>query len=169
MEINQNFTGIEAKFHELSAKIVEGEGLKLYDLEYIVGSSTLRIFIYNEQTGTAQLDECIRVDRAFSPFAEELEWIPESLTLEVSSPGVYRHLSSIEHFERVVGERIKLALSSPVSDTNHPQAPKEFKGSKKLIGFLREVTPAQIALDIDGAILNISYAEIKKANLEPEI
>ncbi len=169
MEIQRIFSGIELKFYELCTKIVEAEGLKIYDLNYVAGSSTLRLFIFNPQTKTAQIDECVRVDRAFSPFAEELEWIPESLILEVSSPGVFRELASLEHFQWVNGERIKLTVGKPISDEQFPQAPKSLKGSKKVIGILRQVDADSIVVEVEGISLSFSFEQIRKANLEPEI
>lgn len=169
MEKNRSFSGLEAKFYELSCQIVEGEGLKVYDMSYVSGSSTLRLFIINPQTNTAQLDECVRVDRAFSPHTETLEWMPESLILEVSSPGVFRELACEEHFAKVVGERIKLSLLKPLEAKNEAELPKSVRGAKKLIGVLKQLNGDSLQVDVDGAVVSLTFAQIKKANLEPEI
>lgn len=169
LEINRTYSGLEAKFFELSNKIVEEAGLKLYDMEYVSGSSTLRVYIINSETNTAQLEECVKVDRAFSPFTEELEWIPESLILEVSSPGVFRNLSCLEHFENVLGERVKLSLSAPISAAKFSGAPKDIMGSKKVIGILKSINQQSIEIAVGEFVLSLPFDEIKKANLEPEL
>ena len=99
MELTKNLSQTEQKYTELAMKIVAECDLELYDLEFVQGSSTLRVFIRDPKTNTAEIDDCVKVDRAFSPYCEDLEWIPDNFILEVSSPGVYRSLKRLDHFE----------------------------------------------------------------------
>lgn len=169
MNLNKERTGIEQKFFELCLKVVQEEGLSLYDMEYISGSSTLRVYIYNQDTNTAILDECARVDRAFTPYAEALDWLPEKLMLEVSSPGIYRNLNTTEHFEKAVGEKVRFSLLKKLDPAEFSELPKSLKGNRKFIAILKELKDESVLLDADGFELTLAFEDIKKANLEPDI
>lgn len=158
-------SSIEQKFLELCHVVVSEQGLDLYDIEYIPQNQLLRIYIENPETKSANLDECVKVDRAMTPVIEENDWMPEALVLEVSSPGVYRHLAHSEHLERVIGERILINLAQKI---DFEDAPKKFKASKKLIGILKNVEKETLQLSLDGWEAQINLNDIKKASLEPD-
>lgn len=167
MVLRNERTGIEKKFYELSLDVVSKLGLELYDLDYIQGSSTLRLFIMNPETQTALIEECAQVDRELSPFIEEEDWVPETLTLEVSSPGLYRNLNQIKHFETAVGEDIQLTLKKKLEVDS---LPKKVKASKKVVAKLVDVQPEHIEVEIDKDLkLKFNYEDIAKANLETQI
>ncbi len=150
--------GIEKKFYELSIKIVENQGYKLYDLDYLTGNSELRLYIYNPETNTALIEDCVKVDKAFDPHLEE-DWVPESLTLQVSSPGLFRSLKCLEHFKMAKGENVKMILSQSVEGLK----------DKKLMGKVIEIVDEKVKVEIDGNHYLIPISHVKKANLETEI
>ena len=127
--------GIEKKFFEMCLECVEAQGLELYDLEYIKGQKTLRLFIMNKETKTANLDDCILVDRSLTPYFEENTWIPEDVTLEVSSPGIYKKLRLKEHFEMVLGERVKLKFRGNLEGVD-PKVAKKIASTQTIICLL---------------------------------
>jgi ribosome maturation factor RimP len=88
--------------------------LNLYDFDFQQGSSTFRVFIFDEVTKTASLENCIAVDRKLSLFFEECDQLPENITLEVSSPGIYRLLKQRFHFDMSLNEPVKVKLSMPI-------------------------------------------------------
>lgn len=169
MELEKNRTGIELKFLELGQKILTEVGLSLYDLEYITGSSTLRIFIFDPKTETALIEDCATVDRAFTPYVETLDWIPEKFLLEVSSPGVYRNLATKEHFEKAIGQPVRVSLMQKVDDIVVGELPKALKGNRKIIAVLKVLLDKGISLDYEGYEFEIPFEQIKRANLEPDI
>lgn len=169
MELSKKRSSLEQKFYELSSEIVKSSGLELYDMEYNSGQSLLRVFIIDPQTKSAELDDCVKVDRAFSEPCEELEWIPDSLVLEVSSPGVYRNLKTVEHFETAIGELVSCTISGKLSDQQVEVLPKKLKKAKKFRGILNKVTEENIIIEIDGNELELNYGLIKKAHLDPEL
>ena len=119
MFLEEEKKGIEGKFYELCMEVVSSVNLSLYDMEFVKSNKTLRLYIMNENTNTATLEECVSVDRAFSPFIESHAWIPESLVLEVSSPGMFRKLKTYNHFVKAQGAMIDLYLSKDLKTTNH--------------------------------------------------
>jgi len=165
MILKKERTGVEKKLYELTEKVVKGENLNIYDVEYLATSGILRVFIIDEKTDTAQLDDCVRVDKAFNPYFESESWIPENITLQVSSPGIYRRLTSLEQFKAQVGKRIKViffrALGEFVED-----APKKLKGAKILVADLLEVTEEGVVLSENDYKFSVGFTDIKKANLE---
>lgn len=162
-------SGLELKFFEIAQKVLGELHLELYDLEWIAPSGELRLFIINPATKTALLDDCVNVDRAFNPYIETETWMPENLTLEVSSPGLYRHLSSIEHFKSVIGEDITLNLAKKIDETVYPEFPKALRNNLKIKVKLVSVGEDEIVIDAKGVEVKVPYTQIKKANLETDI
>ena len=137
-------------------------------MDYITGSSTLRVFIMDPSTKSAVIEDCVKVDRAMTPFFEE-EWIPEDIVLEVSSPGVYRALKTLEHFKISQGEIVLLQLEKLLDKDDFEQLPKALHKAKKVRGKLIEVNENNIKIDIEGFELAFEYNQIKKATLDPDL
>lgn len=168
LHLESKRSGLEAKLFELAKTISTECGYDLYDVTFNKANSTLKVFIMDPETSTAVIEDCIKVDRAFTPYCETESWIPDDFTLEVSSPGVYRALKSLEHFQGALGEIILCSLANGL---NEPQK-KLLEGSdkvKKIRGELLEVLTHEIIIDLDGTHLNLSFDQIKKASLDPDL
>lgn len=161
-------SGMELKFYDIALKILGDLGLEMYDLEWSAPSGELRLFIMNPKTKTALIDDCVQVDRAFTPFIEAESWMPENLTLEVSSPGLFRNLTSVEHFKGVVGEELTLALTKKIDEIVYPDFPKVLRNNLKIKVKLLEARDDSILVDARGVEVEIPYTQIKKANLETD-
>ena len=131
--------------------------LKLYDFDYQQGSSTFRVFVFNSSTNTATLEECIKLDRELSSFFDNEE-LPENIRLEVSSPGLYRFLRKLKHFEMSVGENIKVQLINKLEEIK----------SKTVEGVLVNVESDGIEINLNkyNKKLHILFSSIKSANAE---
>lgn len=160
--------GLEQKFFELASKILSEQNLEMYDLEWHAPSGELRLFIMDPKTKTAVLDDCVRVDRAFTPYMESEAWIPENFTLEVSSPGLFRNLTTIEHFKGVVGQDVTLGLAKKIDETVYPDFPKVLRNNLKIKVKLLDVTDVGVVVDARGVKIDVPFAQIKKANLETD-
>jgi ribosome maturation factor RimP len=159
--------GLEAKFLELATQIVEENGYDLYDLDYIPGNQTLRVFIQNRETKTADLNDCVTIDRAFSEPVDTLEWMPSELILEVSSPGVYRKLKTRPHFDSAIGETIAVVIRGKIDEAKNQVKPGLLK-QKKFRGELLESKEDEIIIDVDDEQIIIDKELIKKANVDPD-
>ena len=62
----------------------------------------------NEETQSAVIEDCIKVDKELSSYIEECQWMPENFTLEVSSPGLYRKIKTAQHYKLSIDKRIKV-------------------------------------------------------------
>ena len=169
MELNKAKTGVALKLHELTKEIVQECGLELYWDEYITGSSTLRVFVMDSSTNSAVIEDCIKVDRAFSPHCETAEWIPNDFVLEVSSPGVYRSLKTLNHFELVKEQIIEVSISGNLNMPEGITLSKSAMKAKKIRGLLKEVNNENINIEIEDQVIEVSFAQIKKANLDPDL
>lgn len=119
------------------------------------GNPTLQIMIehqdYNQEL---TVDDCALVSRAISAELDEKDPIENRYTLEVSSPGLDRPLTKLEHFKRFVGEVIKLETAIPVENR------KRFKGTLQAVSADNE-----IELEMEGTVYKIAFNDINKAKM----
>lgn len=169
MEIQRERTGVEKKFFHMCEPIVQEAGYRLYDLEYVTTSKVLRLYIQDPRTGSALIEDCVKVDHALSPAFESETWIPEEVVLEVSSPGVYRHLANLEHFKMSIGEIISAVVIGNLAPEQLEGAPKGIAGEKKFRGKLLEVGEEGFTLEVKNFPLKLNYKQLKKANLDPDL
>ncbi len=162
-------SGLEKKFYDLCFKIVTDNGYKLYDLEWHSGSGELRLFIMDPKTGSAVIDDCATIDRALSPFIEAETWMPDNLVLEVSSPGLFRSLTSVEHFQMIEGLEASLTLFKNISEEQCPTLPKAFRNNMKPKVKIMKATETGVDVELKEVQFHIPYEQIKKANLETDI
>lgn len=149
--------------------VVVEAGYRLYDMEYVTSQKLLRLYIQDPRTGSALIEDCVKVDHALTAPFETETWIPEDVVLEVSSPGVYRHLSTLEHFKMTIGEMIAVVIMGQLSEEQTKDAPKGIKGEKKFRGKLTEAGPEDFVIDIKGFPLKLTYKQTKKVNLDPDL
>ena len=126
----------------------------------------MRVFIYNIETETATLDDCAKIDRALTPFIESEDWMPEELNLEISSPGIYRSLNSVEHFSNSIGKSLSVLLCKKLDSNSFSDLPKKLLNTKKINGLLIECNENEILLESKENKLRLQYSEIKKVNID---
>lgn len=161
--------GMELKLLELTQKILSENNLELYEMEWNSTSGNLVVYIQNPKTKSAVLEDCIKVDRAFNPYMETENWIPDNFTLEVSSPGLYRVLTTVNHFKSVEGEEVMLNLATKIDEAKYPDFPKALRNNLKIKVLLEKATDTGLVVDAKGVKIEIPYEQIKKANLETDI
>ncbi|VAX13392.1 Bacterial ribosome SSU maturation protein RimP [hydrothermal vent metagenome] len=149
---------LEEKLARLVASAVEALGLELVGVEYFAqgAHSVLRVYIDSELGVT--LDDCSRVSHQLSGVLEVEDPIRGKFNLEVSSPGLDRPLFTLAHFERFVGQGVKLRLRQPLN------------GQRKFKGVIAAVEDGHIQITLDDSqTLELEIDEIEKANLIPEL
>jgi len=130
---------------EIVKQIVEDNGFRLYDIEISDEGNNkfYRIFIQKADGSNVTLDECAMINRIISPIFDVEEPMSDAYFLEVSSTGIERPLKKIEHFEKSIGEKVKISL----------------KDGSKIIGKLQDVKDNKI--NVKNKI--IPFDNIKKA------
>lgn len=157
--IKSDFSQMESKLLELSKEVVATTELELYDFEYIKGSKTLRLYVCNKETKNAVIEDCVEVDRAFTPFVENADWVPDDFVLEVSSPGMYRNLKTEEHFKSAIDQPIEVKLK--------PGKATSYNNTKVFNGILKKFDNEKIYLDSEGEDITIAFEDVQKANMDP--
>ena len=133
---------------------VTGLGYEFVDLEISQRGKSLRLFI--DKQGGISVDDCAFVSNHLTRLmAVELDYDYDRL--EVSSPGLDRVLRKEADFARFAGERVQVKLRVPLS------------GRKNYAGVLRGVNDGELQLEVDGALLSLSIANVDKARLIPNI
>jgi ribosome maturation factor RimP len=91
--------------------IVEDNGCELYDIEETQEGDHKYFRVYITKPGGVNLNDCTAINNLISPIFDVEEPIKDKYFLEVSSPGVERKLTKPEHFEKSVGENVKVTLN----------------------------------------------------------
>ncbi len=146
----------EAELHALLEPGAKALGFELVMLE-LVGSgpnTVLRVFVDNPRGVT--VEDCADVSHQLSAILDVEDPIVGHYTLEVSSPGLDRPLVKREHFEKVIGQKIKVWLRHPMN------------GCRKFSGRLREMRGEYIIVEVDGEFYELPLGEVEKARLVPE-
>lgn len=100
------------QIHELLEPTLAHMGYSIYSLEQSgSGGRTLRIAI-DKAEGFISLEDCERVSHVAGPLLDQVDLIPESYTLEVSSPGAERKLRDRAEYERFVGRKVNVRYRS---------------------------------------------------------
>ncbi len=127
-------------------------GCTLWDVEYIRegGENYLRVTI--DKPEGVGISDCEAVSRLMNDILDTEDPIDESYSFQVSSPGVERELKKPEHFEKYLGEKIRLRLY------------KAFEGAKEHIGILEKADGSEIVLSFDdGRIVSFPRENVAKA------
>jgi ribosome maturation factor RimP len=141
--------------------VVTREGFELIDVELAIehGRSILRIYIDTVPPGTKErgvtVEHCQHVSRIVGDLLDVEDIIDVEYNLEVSSPGIFRPLTKPEHYERALGERIKVKTY------------EKRDGRKVFTGVLKAKKDGELVIEIDGKDFVVPVQAVAKANLEP--
>ncbi len=140
------------RVYSLIKETVEDAGVELWDVRFLKEGASwyLRVFIDKEEG--ISIDDCSRVSHAIDPIIDEEDPIDKSYYLEVCSPGLERELARPEHFQKVLGEKIKIRLYKAIDSK------KEFTGLLKQAG-------ETVVLEVNGQEMSFGFKDISKANL----
>lgn len=134
-------------------------GYELVLLEYSPGIKTasLRLFIDSlDQDKGVDLGDCEKVSREIAALLDVEDPIEKAYQLEVSSPGLDRPLTKLEHYERFRGEKARVQTLVPIN------------GRKKFVGPILALEQRALLLKQDAEIVRIPLADIEKARLVPD-
>ncbi|MCI0530937.1 MAG: ribosome maturation factor RimP [candidate division Zixibacteria bacterium] len=155
------FVSGEIHMEELVAKIEKGikplaeeAGLEIVETRLLGtgGSSILRVFV--DRPEGVSVGECARLSRRISDFLDSEDIFLHRYTLEVSSPGLDRPLTSKADFNRKKGERIRLFLKDGEEN------------QKETTGVIDSVENENLVLDSEGEKKKIPLERIEKALIE---
>lgn len=98
---------------ELVKPIIEKEQLELVDVQYTKEGANWFLRVFIDKPGGVDIEDCGRVSEALSEKLDELDPIPTSYFLEVSSPGAERPLKKPADFENAIGQQVHITMFEP--------------------------------------------------------
>ena len=144
------------KLTNLLQPLVEDLG---YEFVGVVQSSNPKnavLAIYIDTPDGIAVEDCEKVSREAAALLDVEDPISGHFNLEVSSPGLDRPLFTLEHFNRFVGELVKITLFGPVD------------GRRKFRGEILGTEASQVRMDQDGVEVVLDLSNIAKARLVPD-
>ena len=140
------------KVYELIKETVEQCGVELWDVRFLKEGASWYLRVFIDKPEGITIDDCTDVSHAVDPIIDEADPIDVPYYFEVCSPGLERELSKPQHFEKVMGAKIKVKLY------------KAIDGKKEFIGILNSVNEG-ITLQTEDGEMTFTLKEISKANL----
>jgi ribosome maturation factor RimP len=169
------------RIREIADRVAGSSGLEVVEVEVRGSGKARMVRVFLDKPGAASGDplagvthgDCASFSREFGTILDVEDAVPDSYTLEVSSPGLDRKLSKARDFERFLGSRMKLTTRNPLNSN------KYFEGR------LESFRDGKLTLDLSVAShksrrkmgaaagqehkIEIEFANVEKANLVPEI
>ena len=120
----------ESRTERFLLPLLAEHNFELVDVEYVKEGGNWYLRTYIDKEGGITVDDCEVISRTLSDWLDKEDFIADSYTLEVSSPGLGRPLKKDKDFDRSMGEDVELRLYKPRDKQ------KEFAGILK--GYDRE-------------------------------
>ena len=98
----------------LAEPLAQQLGLTLWDIRFVKEGASWYLRVFVEKEGGVSVDDCVAMSHALDGPLDETDPIEQNYYLEVSSPGLERELTRDEHFQALLGARIKVRLIRPV-------------------------------------------------------
>ena len=136
---------------------IERLGYELTDLELKLGGRDGLVRIFIDKDGGIDVDDCEAVSHQVSAILDVEDPIPSHYTLEVSSPGLDRTLTKPAHFQRFMGEDVRVKLRFPLD------------GRRNFKGALKSADDENIEVEVDGESHSLPLATIESARLVPQL
>jgi ribosome maturation factor RimP len=102
---------LKNRIAELVEKPLGQEGYELADigLSRYKSNVTLKLYVYSVSPIT--IDECARLSRIVGDLLDGVDWFERKYTLEISSPGLNRPLTTARDFKYRVGETVRIMFA----------------------------------------------------------
>jgi ribosome maturation factor RimP len=149
----------DSSLENIIAPAVAALGLELVTCVLTFEGHRKIIRVYIDGPHGVTVDDCARVSQQVSAILEVQTPITGQFHLEVSSPGLDRPLITPAHYRRFLGQRIHIKLHNALA------------GRKNFTGELKSISDndGQIQILVDGQTIELSFENIEKANLIPDL
>lgn len=129
--------------------------LEIWDIVYKKEGSDWYLRIFIDKENGVSVDDCVDFTHLITKPLDEADPIPQSYTLEVSSPGIERELKTDSHFNRYIGSRIMMRTIRPVN------------GVRDFAGILKAYENPNITVEADnGEIITVAKKETSFVKLD---
>jgi len=144
-----------AQIQPVIEQYLKDKGLELIELahRFKAGQAQLSLLIDRPEGGIT-LGECSQANREIGAIIEGKNIFPQGFSLEVSSPGIDRPLSSKNDFIRCRGKRVAFFLKY------------EIEGKLEWHGSVKDTGDDAVMIDAQGKLISIPFLSISKARQE---
>ena len=104
------------KIKEMIQPCVEDLGYELIDVESHQGKKSLKIIVYIDHLNGIKIDDCVLITKSISQIIDNDSDLRDKYSLEVSSPGLNRKLIIDEHYDKFIGNVIKVKLKTKIDN-----------------------------------------------------
>lgn len=147
---------ITQRVWELAQPVVEGFGLKLWDVEYVREGADWFLRLYIDKDSPVDISDCEKVSRAMDPILDREDPIPDSYNFEVCSAGCERVLKRPSDFQQFLGSPVLVKLYRPR------------EGRKEYVGVLQGHENGTTILEVDGKQMEFTPEETALVRLYAE-
>lgn len=149
---------VASQVEALIRPLAEELGLTIWDVEYRGSGKRglLRVTVDRPGEEGITVDDCQLLSREISVLLDVEDPIHHAYDLEVSSPGMHRHLRRAEHFVVAAGEQIEVTLYAAID------------GRKRFTGRLATDDGEELTLDTGGREIRFSRDQVSKAQIAPD-
>lgn len=146
---------VEEKVEELVTKTINDLGYDVYDVMYVKEGKDnyLRIFIDNSEG--ISLEDCEKVNNAITDMLDDANYIKDQYFLEISSPGIERHIRKEKHLQQSIGEDVYVKTFDIIPNLK----------SKETTGVLKEFDENSILIELDNDTENENIVKIDRKNI----
>lgn len=120
---NTDTDALATRIEELAAGVAAEHGAEIYDVEVRRHGATGTVRLVVDRASGADADaggitigEVTRVAKEVGYLLDAEDLVPFTYTFEVTSPGIERPLRKPRHYERNLGEEVRLVLSRETED-----------------------------------------------------
>nr|VFJ93014.1 MAG: ribosome maturation factor RimP [Candidatus Kentron sp. H] len=155
--------GYSKQLCEIIEPAVTGLGYELIGVQYFSGremqakQKRALVRIYIDHPSGIGVDDCERVSHQVSGVLDVADSVRNQYNLEVSSPGLDRPLFKPSHFERFIGNRVRIKLDTSWEDR------------KNVVGKLLGCQSGNVLVVENGVECAIPLDLISLAQLVPEL
>ena len=151
-------SSIEGRVRGIAERAARERGLELVHVEFAGGARAPVVRVFIDKPGGVTHEDCSEVSRHLGTVLDVEDFIPDTYTLEVSSPGLERGLYSLADFERFAGRPARAKTRGAIA------------GQRNFRGRIAGVEGGEVLFDdrTSGRV-RIPFAEMAKANLEIDV
>ena len=143
-----NARNYEARTEELILPILERMNFELVDVEYVKEGGIFYLRAYIDKEGGITVNDCEAVAREMNVLLDEKDFIPDSYTFEVSSPGLGRPLKKEKDYIRNMGKEVEIRTYRAINR------------NKEFYGLLMAYDKDSVTIDADGEELKFEKSDI---------
>ena len=145
------------KLNDLIKPAIEKMGYELTDLEVKNQGREQLISIFIDNLTGINIEDCEIVSRQISLLLDVENPISGKYTLEISSPGLDRKLTKLNHFKRFIGNELRIKLL------------RSMDGRRNFRGKLLAANKESIKVQVDDQLYKLPIDMIEIARLVPLI